>query len=168
MERLKGISEMISIIILIGVVVVMAVVVGPWAMKLASKTAEGTEENVNQELICRGVAYAFDTDYGVSGVLWNFTDTKGTISAKIINTGTQNLYNFSFELTMQTETGIRMIIYPEVNVTAETQRTKNNPLKPGYEWILEADVENINSTWSLLKVKVINDVCPKISPYVEF
>ena len=68
---------------------------------------------------------------------------------------------------MQTPEGTKLIIYPEVNVTAETQRTKTNPLKPGYDWILEADVANINDTWSLIEVKVINEVCPKISPSVE-
>ena len=163
----KGISPMISTILLICIVVLMAAIVGPWMMKLASDASQSASNDANQEMICRGTAYAFDSDYGSSGVSWNFTGTNGTISAKIINTGTQNLYNFSFELTMRTTADVKLIIYPDVNITTETQMVKANPLKPGYDWILDADITNINSTWSLTKVKIINDVCPKVSPSVE-
>ncbi len=167
MRAKKGVSPMISTILLIGIVMLMAAVIGPWVMNLALHASQSAGNEANQEIICRATAYAFDTDYGSSGVAWNFSETNGTLSTKIINTGTQNLYNFSMELTMQTQTGVKLIIYPEVNVTEETQRTKVNPLKPGYDWILEADVTNINNTWSLTKVKVINDVCPRVSPSVD-
>ncbi len=164
---MKGVSPLISTVLLIAIVILMAAVIGPWALKIATRASDSAGTNVEQDLICRQTAYVFDSDYGNSGVAWNFNGTNGTVSAKIINTGSQNLYNFSFELLMQTPEGTKLIIYPEVNVTAETQRTKTNPLKPGYDWILEADVANINDTWSLIEVKVINEVCPKISPSVE-
>jgi len=164
---MKGVSTMISTILLIGIVVLMAAVIGPWIMKIATDASNAAGNSANTDIICRQTAYAFDSGYGNSGVAWNFTQTNGTLSAKIINTGTQNLYNFSFELMMQTETGMKLIIYPEINVTFETQRTKMNPLKPGYEWILDADVTGINNTWSLMKVKIINDVCPRVSPTLE-
>ena len=166
MER-KGASQIISTIMLIAIVVLMAAVVGPWAMKLATESSEGATTGANQDIICRQTAYGFDSDYGSSGAVWNFSGTNGTISVKIINTGSQNLYDFSLELTMSTPTGTRLIIYPEVNITSETQRTKANPLKPGYDWILDADVASINDTWSLAKLKVINDVCPRVSPSAE-
>lgn len=164
---MRGMSPFISAVLLIGIVIMMAVVIGPWAIKIATEASEGATSDVNRDLICRGTAYSFDSDYGNSGVAWNFTGTTGTISAKVKNTGSQNLYNFSFELTMETPQGIRLIIYPEVVVTNSTQRTVNNPLKPGYDWIIEAGVTNINDTWSLTEVKVINDVCPRVSPEVE-
>ncbi|MCK5020455.1 MAG: type IV pilin [Candidatus Peribacteraceae bacterium] len=164
---MKGISPIISSVMLIAIVILMAAVIGPWAMKIATDTADRTTDDVNRDLICRNTAYSFDSDYGSSGVDWLFNGTNGTISAKISNTGAQNLYNFSFELILQTPTGVKLVIYPEVNITDDTQRTKVNPLKPGYDWILEAEVDNINDTWSLTALKIINDVCPKISPTVE-
>ena len=166
-KHVKGASQIISTILLIGIVVLMAAVIGPWVLNLATTASQGAGNDVNQDLICRGTAYAFDSDYGNSGVSWDFNGTNGTMSVKVVNTGTQNLYNFSLELTLQTTTGTKLIIYPDVNITSETQKTKTNPLKPGYDWIFDADVGNINSTWSLIKVKVINDVCPRVSPSVE-
>lgn len=164
---MKGISPLISSVLLIAIVILMAAVIGPWAMKIASDASTSASTDVNMDLICRQTAYSFDSDYGNSGVDWLFNQTNGTISARIINTGSQNLYNFSFELTLQTPTGMKLIIYPEINITDETQRTKVTPLKPGYDWILEADITNINDTWSLTEVKIINEVCPRISPSVE-
>jgi len=165
--KMKGISPLIATVLLIGITVLMAVVIGPWAIKLATTASEGATTSANQDMICRQTAYAFDSDYGNSGIAWNFSGTNGTVNVKITNTGSWNLYNFSLELVMETPTGTKLIIYPEVNVTAETQRTAANPLKPGYDWILDADVSNINDTWSLTKVKVVNDVCPRVSPSAE-
>lgn len=164
---MKGMSPLISTVLLIAIILLMAAVIGPWALRLAIEASEGASADANQNLICRQTAYAFDTDYGSSGVTWNFNGTNGTVSTRIINTGTQNLYNFSFELTMLTSSGLRLVVFPDVNITNTTQRTKANPLKPGYDWILDADVVNINDTWSLTEVKVINDVCPKASPEMQ-
>lgn len=163
----KGISPLIASVMMIAIVVLMAAVIGPWAMKIATDTSSGTEDSVNQDLICRQTSYAFDSDYGSSGVAWNFNGTNGTVSAKISNTGSQNLYNFSIELVLQTPAGVKLVIYPEVNITSDTRRTKANPLRPGYDWILDAEVININDTWSLTEVKVINDVCPRNSISIE-
>ena len=164
---MKGISPLISTVLLIGIVILMATVIGPWALKIATEASQGAGGDVEQELLCRQTAYAFDSDYGSSGVAWNFSGTNGTVSAKIVNTGSQNIYNFSIELLMQTPVGAKLVIYPEVNITNETQKTKANPLKPGYAWIVEADVVNINDTWSLTEVKLINEVCPRVSPSVK-
>ena len=164
---MKGVSPMISAVMLIAIVILMAAVIGPWALKIATDASQGAQIDVASDLLCRQTAYVFDSDYGNSGVEWNFNNTNGTVTTRIINTGTQNLHNFSLELTMQTPTGTKLIIYPEVSITADTQRTKVNPLKPGYDWILEAEVNDINDTWTLTELKVINDVCPRISPSVE-
>lgn len=158
---------MISAVILILIVIAMAAIVGPWVLNIATETAGGAGQTTEQQIICQRTAYDFDTDYGINGVDWNFTGTNGTITTKIINTGTQNLYNFSFELTMQTPLGERLIVYPEINVTLETQRTKTNPLKPGNSHILDGEISNINDTWSLTGVKIINIVCPRVSPTAE-
>ena len=164
---MKGISPLISTVLLIGIVILMATVIGPWALRIATEASERARTDAELDMICRRTSYAFDSDFGNSGVVSNFSGTNGTVSAKIINTGSQNLYDFSFELTMQTTAGPRIIIHPDVNITDETQRTKANPMKPGYDWIVNANVMNVNDTWPLTEVKLINDVCPRISPSVE-
>ncbi len=164
---MKGVSPLISTVLLVGIVIIMAAVIGPWALRIATEASEGARTDVEKELICRQTAYSFDSDYGNSGVVWNLSGTIGTVSVKIINTGSQNLYNFSFELMMQAPGGARIITHPDVNITTETQKTKANPLKPGYGWVVDADITNINDTWSLSEVKLINEVCPRISPSVS-
>jgi flagellin-like protein len=166
-KSMKGISPLIATILLIGITVLMAVTIGPWMMKIATDASQSAANSANQDILCRSTAYGFDSDYGNSGVSWTFNGTNGTVSVKIMNTGSQNLYNFSLELTMQTPTGTKLIVYPEINITSESQRTVSNPLKPGYDLILEAEVDKINDTWSLTKVKVINEVCPRASPSVD-
>lgn len=164
---MKGVSPIMSAVILILIVITMGAVVGPWILNLASEAAGGAGETAEQQLICQKTSYDFDSNYGTSGTAWNFTGTNGTIMSKIINTGSQNLYNFSFELVMQTPLGERLIVYPEINVTIETQKTKTDPLKPGNSHIIYGVIVNINDTWSLTKVKIINAVCPRVSPAVE-
>jgi FlaG/FlaF family flagellin (archaellin) len=82
---------MISTVLLIGIVILMAAVIGPWALKLATQVSEEARQDAEMDLICRQTAYIFDSDYGNSGVAWNFSGTNGTVSAKIINTGSKNL-----------------------------------------------------------------------------
>ncbi len=162
---MAGVSPLVSTVLLIGITLLMAVIVGPWAVRLATDASRSASDSANQDMLCRQTAYAFDSDYGNSGISWDFNGTNGTVSAKIINTGSQNLYNFSLEITMRTPEGAtRLVVHPGVNVTSETQRSASSPLKPGYEWIIEADVAGINDTWSLTEVKVINEVCPRVSP----
>jgi flagellin-like protein len=163
----KGISPLIASVLLIGITILMAAIIGPWAIKLATTASEGAANNANQDMICRQTAYAYDGDFGVSGAAWNFSAAGAYINVKIINTGSQNLYNFSVELTVRSPTETKLLTYPSVNVTSETQRSKNNPLKPGHDWILESNVTGVDATWSLIKVKVINDVCPKVSPSLD-
>jgi len=164
---MKGVSPMISAVILILIVIAMSAVVGPWIIEMAKNAAEGSGEDAEQQLICQKTAYDFDTDYGISGVDWNFTGTNGTISSKIVNTGSQNIYNLSFELTLQTPYGEIIVSPPDVTVTSETQKTKTNPLKPGSSHIVYGDIININDTWSITEVKILNVVCPKVSPTAE-
>jgi FlaG/FlaF family flagellin (archaellin) len=164
---MKGVSPLMSAVLLILIIMGVASVVGPWMLDLATKASEMERDRLESELICKQTGYDFDSDYGTSGVDWNFTGIGGSVTAKIVNTKTQNLYNFTFELTFQTSAGERIVTYPDVNITQESQKTKANPLKPGRSCILDANVTNINSTWTLKKVRIINDVCPSVSPSVS-
>ncbi len=164
---MKGVSPLISGVLLILIVIGVSAVVGPWIIQLSQESSEQSGSQVSQTLICQQTAYTFDSTYQNSGAYWNISGTNGTISAKIINTKIQNLYNFTYELTFSTPSGERIVTEPDINVTGASQRTKSNPLKPGQSLILEGDMTNVNETWSLIRIKVLNAVCPGASPYMD-
>ena len=72
---MRGISPLISSVLLIAIILLMAAVIGPWAIRIATEAAGGATTDVNQDLICRQTGYSFDSDYGNSGVAWNFNQT---------------------------------------------------------------------------------------------
>jgi flagellin-like protein len=165
---MKGISPIISSVILIMIILMLAAFVGPWMISLTQNVAEEEGNRIDLELICRQTSYDFDSSYGNSGFTWNFTNTTGVMSTKITNTGSRNIYNFTFEVIFDTDSGKTIRTEPDINVTAPTQKTKGNPVKPGQSWILDADLANINETWSLSEVKILNAVCPQNSPVAIF
>jgi FlaG/FlaF family flagellin (archaellin) len=151
----KGVSETVSFVVLVALAFAVAAFVSPWVFTLVTNSSNQTEQTVLNKLICGNAAYDFDTDYGTFGVNWNFTGSGDWLRAKIMNTGTVNLYSFSFEIELNDST----IVSYDVNQTA--QKTEANPLKPGQSALLQAAItDNINMT--LVKVKVRNGVCQNV------
>lgn len=149
---LYGISPIISVVILIALIFTIAAVVGPWMYELTTRTTNETGSDVERELLCRNTAYDFYTDYGTHGVSWNNTQLK----VRIVNTGSVNLYDFSFEVIVNSS------IIRNFNVTSATQRTQANQLRPSQTAILEAeDAENISGS-IINEVKILNAVCPSV------
>ena len=164
---MKGMSEMIAAVVIILIGLGMAAIVGPWALNLATESSSDSGQAMNQNIICQQTGYTFDSDYGVSGVDWNITGTIGTMTVKITNTKIQNLYNFTIEATFLTSGGQKILTEPDITIIPIAQKTVTNPLKPGQSTILDADIMNANDTWTLMRVKVLNAVCPSISPFVD-
>jgi len=164
MIRMKGVSPIISTVLMILVAVAIAAFVGPWSINLATTTANTSSTNALEQMDCQNTYYDFATDYGNhNGV--NITSSGGAIvelKAKIENTGTKNVYGFSFQLSNSTD------IY-RCDVTSATQRTSSDPLRPGEEGIIEASLtgtcSGLNDT--ITKVKVLNSVCSRNSPSLE-
>jgi len=153
-ERL-GISPIISTVILMVVVFSIAAVVSPWIIRLVTDTSTTTTNQTATGIKCREAAFDFDTGYGTYGVSWSFSTVNNTLGAKIRNTGTVTLYNFSFELTFN-DTVIEYF-----DATAGTQRTSANPLKPGQSAFLNASLtKDVNET--LTSVKILNAVCADV------
>lgn len=154
----KGISPIMATVMLILIATAIAAIVGPWMIDLARTSSNQTTNDQEMELRCQNTAYDFDTNFGTNGINWSASDS--LLQAKIVNTGTQNLYNFTFEVISNST------IISYFNVTDATQKIKENPLKPGQTVILHAD--NIGSIVgdTLNSVKILNEfVCPKV--YVE-
>jgi hypothetical protein len=165
---MKGVSQMISTVLIMLISVAAAVLLGPWVIDLATQSSTQSGTGVTNMLTCQQSGYTFDSSYGSYGAEWNITGNNGTITAKITNTKMQNLYNFTFEITFMTPSGTeRIVTYPDVRITTLTQKTVQNPLKAGQSVILEADVYNVNDTWTIQRIKLLNDVCPLVSPYID-
>jgi len=160
----KGVSPVISTVLMILVAVAIAAFVGPWSMNLATTTSNASAQNAMNQINCQNTFYDFSTNYGNrNGV--NITAINGVIyelKAEIENTGTRNVYGFSFQLSNST------YIF-NCDVTSATQRSESDPLRPGEEAIIDADLTGncagLNDT--ITKVKVLNSVCSRNSPSLD-
>ena len=161
---MKGISSIISFVIVVVLVMSIAAMIVPWALNIARDATQSVENSTTMELMCQNAAYDFDTDYGIYGVSYNLSKSfpeNDTIWVKITNTGTINVYNFSIEVEINTS---EYIDIRELQINSSSQKTKSNPLKPGSSVILRAAIEEDYHN-PLESVKVLNIVCPNV--YVE-
>jgi FlaG/FlaF family flagellin (archaellin) len=157
-HRCTGISPIVSFVILISIVFFLAAIVAPWTYNIARDLTNQTGTSALTNIECRNAAYDFDTNYGNYGVEWNFSGVNDTLSVKIENTGTINLYGFSFQIKIGSGES-QVIKNLEVNET--TQKTTSNPLKPGYSAVLKAVISE-DLPDSLSEVRVLNDVCSDV------
>ncbi len=149
----KGISPIISMVMLIIIVFAIAGTVGPWLVDIARTASEKTGSDVSSGLACSKFSYAFDADYGTNGVEHDFSGASDWLKAEITNTGSINAYNLSFELLLETD--IR-----EYSLTKRSEKTEASPLKPGQSAVLEANITDNLAAGSLREVKVLNEACP--------
>ena len=84
--------------------------------------------------------------------------TSDSLEAKIVNTGSVNLYNFTFEILTNSSAGFQVT---ELDVNSTSQKTTGSPLKPGQSAILKA-LFTIDVNGTLKEVKVLNLVCPSL------
>ena len=163
----KALSPLISGTILIVLSISIASVVAPWMYELVMTTTTDTGNTTATQVKCRSAGLDFDSDYGNYGVDWNFTGN-GTdyLRAKMINTGTLDLYGFSFELTLVTVTSEDIQHY---EATPTTRKTASDPLKAPRSAIIEANITpDINGSTHLLRsVKVLNAVCIGMAPELD-
>ena len=153
----KGISELLSVVIIIGIIVTVAALVGPWAMNLGRRSVQNTGSGVDSQITCQSTAYDFDSSYGNNGVEWDLQAKE--MRAKIINTGTVSLYGFSFQVYIQ-GTGYRFF-------KAKQEMTQDNPLKPEHSALIEADI-NESLAGTVTEVGVMNSVCKSFILKAEF
>jgi FlaG/FlaF family flagellin (archaellin) len=158
MKKFIAVSPIVSMVIVVVTVFIIAGLVVPWYYNVTRDIANRTGTTATRDIECQSAAYDFDTSYGNFGVNWSFTGSDDTLSVKIVNTGTINLYNFSIQAGVNTGTTLEM---KQFDVNATTQRLSANPLKPGQSEVLDAVItEDINGT--LTEVRVLNEVCSNV------
>lgn len=159
---MKGVSPIIAAIVLIGIIITIGGMLAPWTYKLVTKSREKMENQTQSQILCKNMAYDFDYDYGRYGIIWNFDIQDGDwLAAKIINTGTVNVYDFFFEFEIEYSDGIKI---KHFQLEEKTQKTKTSPLKPGESCVIKANItEDLPSgEYVLRKVRVMNRVCPNV------
>lgn len=153
---MKGISETISFVILVGLALTLAALIGPWVYRMATDRASASDNQTTTTIKCGEAGYDFVSSYGTSGVIWN--STANALWAKIKNTGNTMLYDFSFEVNINSTS------ITSYQATAGTRKSSSNPLRPGESIIIKADItDNLNSS-TVNSVKVLNSICPQSSP----
>lgn len=164
---MKALSPLISGILIVVLSISIASVVAPWMYELVMTTTNETGSTTAQQVKCRSAGIDYDSEYGNYGVDWNFTGN-GTdwLRAKMINTGTIDLYGFSFELTLVSATSEEIMHY---DATPSSQKTASDPLKAPRSAIIVANITpDINSSIHLLKtVNVLNSVCVNLAAKLD-
>jgi hypothetical protein len=164
---MKALSPLVSGIIVVVLSISIASVVAPWMYELVMTTTLDTQNTTAQQVKCRNAGIDFDADYGYYGADWNFTGN-GTdwLKAKMINTGTIDIYGFSFELTLDSASGEEIRHY---DATQSSHKTASNPLKAPRSAIIEANItQDINgSVYTLRTVKVLNAVCVDLAAKLD-
>jgi hypothetical protein len=155
----KGVDPLISTILVIAIIVVIAGLLGPWAMNLGRRSVNNTGSGVNSQITCQSTSYDFDSSYGNGGVDWDFSGSSDWLRARIINTGTVNLYGFSFQLYIE---GTGYKFFPTKN-----QISPDRPLKPGESAVIEADITE-DLAGQMTETRVTNGVCTSFSIAQEF
>lgn len=153
----KAISELLSVTIIIGVIVVIAGLVGPWALNFSKKQVDNIP--AENQITCQSTTYDFDSSYGNSGADWDFSGGSDWLRARVINTGSINLHSFSFQLYVQ---GTGYVFFPAKNAIAP-----DRPLKPGDSALLEADITE-DLSGQLTEIKILNGVCSTFILSQEF
>lgn len=157
--RDKAVSPLISTILVIAIIVVIAGMLGPWAMNFAGRSVNNTGGNVENQITCQNTAYDFDSSYGNSGVEWDFSGSSDWLRAKIVNTGSVSLHSFSFQVYVQ---GVGYRFFP-----AKNQITPDSPLKPAQSAVIEANISE-DLTGSVTEVRILNGICKSVSIAQEF
>ncbi len=167
----KGLSPIVSVVILIVISLTIATIVSSWMFRLVTTTTNQTGTTTENQVLCRNAGLDFDTNYGYYGVESNFS---GNVSAnetdwirmKIVNTGTVNLHGFTIEATLLNGTVYEIEHYV---LTEASEKTSANPLKSAESDIVTANITyDINeSTTTLEEVKVLNSVCSEVAPSIQ-
>lgn len=152
---MKGISPLISTVILVAVTLSVASIVANFIANTSQRVADDAASDIAAGIRCKNAAMDFDTEFGSLGIDWSLGPTD-KMDVKIINTGEANLYGFSVEAWI--DSGTESV--KNFNMQEAYKRDRNNPLKPGQSAILKANITE-GLSGNLKSLKVLNAACPQ-------
>jgi flagellin-like protein len=148
---MKGVSPLISTVVLISIIFTLAAIIGPWVFDITLEAENQTSHDVDKQLICQQMSYDFVMDYGSDGIEYDFSGSNDYFRAQIKNYGTVNAYGFTFEFMLDN------FYIKRFPATFETQKTKDDSLRPSESAVIEANItEDLSGT--LNRVSVLNGI----------
>ena len=150
---MKAISPLIGAIVLIGVSITIAAMLGPMVFRMANNPDEGKTDTA---ISCQNMGYEFDSSFGLFGVNHSLSGPDDWLEARVTNTGTVNIYDFFFEFRVENSGRTESSFYEP---TEDSQRTDSSPVRPGRQATIKAKITD-DLTGNLKEVVLLNRPCP--------
>ena len=148
--RNKGISPLISAVILIAIVIGVGTIISGWSSQFIKKQTGKVGERGQIDCVYSSLYFKpADVDCNLSG-------TPGLgLNVTVTNTGSVDLYDFEVTLTLADHS-----VY-SYGLTAATNKTSSNPLKSGSKAHLNVNITDDLSGNTPAKVRVVAKNCPQ-------
>ncbi|MBI4173184.1 MAG: hypothetical protein HY519_00520 [Candidatus Aenigmarchaeota archaeon] len=153
----KGLSEMLSAILLIGMAAGAALLLSGWAESFIRQTAGNGNQQVAQELACRNAGLSLDSGFGNAGISWDFAADPDVLEVQVLNTGSIDLYGFSIIAVIDNQGLASQLLAVEQGY----QKTLQEPLKPGRSAVLKAAITE-DLAGALKEIIVASSACPSL------
>jgi hypothetical protein len=150
---MRAISPLIGAIALIGISITVAALVAPTIFRMASDPGEGGPDTAAS---CQNMAYNLESTFGLFGVNHSLSGPDDWVEVRVTNTGTIDIHDFFFELKVEDSGRTESSFYEP---TADSQRPASNPLRPGRQATIKANITD-DLTGSLKEVVLLNRPCP--------
>lgn len=149
MAGLRGVSPIVSTVLLVAVVFMLGTIVTVWVVEITRNVTNITEDATMSRVECQYASYDFYYDFATKGVNYTFAGSPDYLQIMMQNTGSVNIYNFSIQARV-TNSGQLSVQNLEINST--TQKTPASPLKPGQIVLLDAVITDITGTLNTIRV----------------
>ena len=145
---MKGLSQIISAIVLIGIAITMSVLVSNWIAQWSTEHMETSSSSC-----------ALNTNYVIDSI--TFKNSTNTMTIKITNKNSRTLYGFSIQL--ENASDILVFNSSDGNITFSPNITASNRLERGRSAFVKLNLTRYPSMGtSTTNVKVFNQVCSAV------
>ncbi|MBI2674820.1 MAG: hypothetical protein HYX24_00040 [Candidatus Aenigmarchaeota archaeon] len=154
---LKALEPIVSAVLLVSIVLVASAAVSIWYIGFVNKTVKGEAAGITESIECGQAGIDFDSARG-RGIRWDFSGprTGDYLDVWLSNTGSVNLYGFSFEVLAEQNGNLEIFIF-----SPENDATIVNPLKPGQSRLFRAKMTD-DVSGMMKSIRVLNSICRKL------
>lgn len=154
---LKALEPIISAVLLVSIVLVVSAAVSIWYIGFVNKTVKGEEARITESIECGHAGIDFDSSKD-GGIRWDFSGPKAGdyLDVWLSNTGSVNLYGFSFEVLAEQSGSLEIFV-----LNPENDATIANPLKPGQSRLFRANVTG-DISGIMKSIRVLNSACRQL------
>lgn len=147
----KGISPIISTVLLVAFAIALAAIVGPWLTGFTKDRGQEVEKRGKKQVDCVYSSIGF----GINDIYYNISGNAypdSTVNITVTNTGSEELYNPGISLNVNN----RIYSYEP---TPGTDLNTSNVLDPGTQTYLITNITD-DLSGTLEEVRVVFQSCP--------